>query len=50
MSILEKETVFKVIETSMDFLEYALTALPEIIIDYIEQLVLVLLKLMQSKK
>eukprot|EP00350_Pseudokeronopsis_sp_OXSARD2_P001784 CAMPEP_0170547716 /NCGR_PEP_ID=MMETSP0211-20121228/6067_1 /TAXON_ID=311385 /ORGANISM="Pseudokeronopsis sp., Strain OXSARD2" /LENGTH=175 /DNA_ID=CAMNT_0010852867 /DNA_START=1349 /DNA_END=1876 /DNA_ORIENTATION=+ len=34
----------------MDFLEYSLTALPEIIIDYIEQLVLVLLRLMQSKK
>jgi len=44
VGILEKEQAFKVLETGIDFLEFALSAIPEILLDHIEEVVMVLLK------
>ena len=44
IKILDKDTVFKVIETTMDFLEFTLSTMPELIIDCLEELLMTLLK------
>ena len=33
VKILEKDQVFKVVETAMDYLEFIMSAIPELIID-----------------
>ena len=47
---LEKEAVLKVIEISMDFLEFLLSSLPECLFKHIEILTKCLLQLLQNKK
>jgi len=44
------DTVLKVIEVSMDFLEFLISSLPEAIFNHIEQIIKILLRHIQNKK
>jgi hypothetical protein len=50
INILDRDTVTKSIETTMDFLEFTLSTMPELIIEGLEEIILTLLKLLQNKK
>lgn len=50
IKILDKDSVTKAIETAMDFLEFTLSTMPELIIEKLEDIILTLLKQLQNKK
>ena len=50
INILDRDSVTKSIETAMDFLEFTLSTMPELIIEGLEEIIMTLLKLLQNKK
>ena len=50
INILQKDQVFKVLECTLDFLEFVVTSMPELLISHIQEVILVLLFLLQNRK
>lgn len=47
---MERDSVFKVIEIAMDFLEFLMSTIPEVLVAHIEEMGHALLKHLQNKK
>ena len=45
VEVLETETAFNLLECALDFLEFSLSAMPELVFDFLDSHILILLKL-----